>query len=267
MNETLVPLVKYVPPERVDILETERIAFTPPLRFNDPFDFHPAVAPMLNRAHLRRFVSNSEAERQISKSESLTRKAKRRHRLELRRDLVNYMRQEAEPIAGKIQSRMFQQMNQRGGVLCLTTVLDSLLMWAHYAASHRGFLLEFDSQSSVFRQLGKPMKVHYSSKRPLCDATKTVDLSWFLTKSIEWSYEMEYRIVREFKHCQSVQKNGNTIHVCPLPKQAIKAIYLGVNMEKATRERAAIAVRGTHIQLFQAQLPRKTFGLEFQSLH
>ena len=65
-----------------------------------------------------------------------------------------------------------------------------------------------------------------------------------------------YREGRE-KHLQ---------YVCPLPKQAVKAVYLGVNMEQGTRDRIRAAVKETNIAVFQTRLPRTKFGLEFHQV-
>lgn len=266
MKDPVTPLFKYVPPERADILEEECIAFTPPLRFNDPFDLHPTVAHITDRRYLRRAAIETEWQMPIPKSLPASRKSKREMLRSIRREVVKAMRAQAEPFAARVQSTMLSQFNERGGVLCLTSLKDSLLMWAHYAASHRGFVIEFNSEEPAFRDLGKVWRITYSRDRPVADTTKRPQLEWFFVKGKEWEYESEFRIIREFRHCQAVEKNGQVIHVYPLPKQAIKAIYLGVNMQQPARQRVLAALRGTHIETFQAQLPRKTFGLEFQKL-
>lgn len=55
-------LFKYVPPERIDILETERISFTPPQRFNDPFDLHPTVPVIDSKTYIRKYTPRIKKE-------------------------------------------------------------------------------------------------------------------------------------------------------------------------------------------------------------
>jgi len=42
-NTTVKSIYKYLEPARLDVLESGMVAFTPPGRFNDPFEMNPAV--------------------------------------------------------------------------------------------------------------------------------------------------------------------------------------------------------------------------------
>jgi len=73
---------------------------------------------------------------------------------------------------------------------------DSLLMWAHYANSHTGICLEFDAKNKDF---GSALKVEYSATYPVLeffddDPAATLQ-SMILTKSEDWFYEKEFRLV------------------------------------------------------------------------
>lgn len=88
-------------------------------------------------------------------------------------------------------------------VLCLAQHFESHLMWAHYASEHRGFAVVYKRELiTEIRQLSDHQddnNVEYSDSIPL--------LCWFssppnemvgkilFTKSHEWKYEKEYRIV------------------------------------------------------------------------
>jgi hypothetical protein len=98
------------------------------------------------------------------------------------------------------------------GVFCSTKNHDSLLMWAHYAQAHKGVVLRFlpDKSKDSFFLASRPVK--YSKERPLfyrnaaefiqhslCmtlfDSTKDIMERLTYTKSTEWEYEKEYRLV------------------------------------------------------------------------
>jgi hypothetical protein len=256
MGESIPPLFKYVPPARVDILETLRIAFTPPLRFSDPFEYSPKFA-RIPKPDAWQMAQPTAKELQILKQAMPKRKEIR----EWRRKFAKRIRSE---VPGEMQDGLPSQVSRLGGVLCLTTVKDSLLMWAHYASSHRGFVMEFDPQ--VLQQLNRICPITYSIERPMCEVLKpenAVPHRWFLVKSKEWEYEKEYRIIREFRDCEAECRNGETVYLCPLPKNAVKAIYLGVRMEKKECERIMAIARPRGISIFQARLSRSNFGLEF----
>ena len=79
---------------------------------------------------------------------------------------------------------------------CFSTLRDSMLMWSHYSDKHKGMCLEFDvleDTTDVFRLL---MPVQYTNVRESCNYIRD-DMSYMrrfaLTKSLDWSYEKEYR--------------------------------------------------------------------------
>jgi hypothetical protein len=85
-------------------------------------------------------------------------------------------------------------------VLSLAENYDSLLMWAHYTAQHKGFLIGFDSESRI---LARPTPtfslfgaVSYCHHRPTGDRfTDISDQELYFRKSSEWAYEKEWRLV------------------------------------------------------------------------
>src|SRR5262249_50957232 len=80
---------------------------------------------------------------------------------------------------------------------CLAATPASSLMWAHYARSHTGLCLEFDA---TMPEVSKAYEVKYAATRPLIrwqlldNATGLID-AMLLTKSDDWKYEREYRIL------------------------------------------------------------------------
>jgi hypothetical protein len=69
-------------------------------------------------------------------------------------------------------------------------------MWSHYADKHQGVCLEFDvleDTTDVFRML---MPIHYTNIRQSCNYVRDPNSyvrCFALTKSLDWSYEKEYR--------------------------------------------------------------------------
>lgn len=132
------------------------------------------------------------------------------------------------PLRADIKSRVWE-MNS--GILSLTRVPTNSLMWAHYADSHKGFVLGFDMEDSGFLETQSNMipahfgSVIYSRRRLLDDySTKETnplivgetfrfDVSnyeklqrLFLTKPLDWAYEEEVRVFK----CLSGIKEGHS---------------------------------------------------------
>lgn len=105
---------------------------------------------------------------------------------------------------------VFANLRTTTGVSCFSELNDSLLMWAHYANNHRGICVEYDLLE-INRQLGfTPVPIIYSDER-VCfqhfnietienDSIKLL-LESLTTKSTDWSYEREWRIIREKEAC------------------------------------------------------------------
>jgi hypothetical protein len=88
-------------------------------------------------------------------------------------------------------------MSTTVGVFCGSTKLDDILMWSHYADSHRGICIEFDGTLSL---MAHAQKVQYARERvpinPYEDSHEVMMGKALLTKSEQWSYECEWRLIR-----------------------------------------------------------------------
>ena len=111
------------------------------------------------------------------------------------------------------------------GIFCTTTKKDNLLMWAHYANSHRGFCVGID-KFILYKTIRSTLtKVSYSNKLPVMSLNKVDTNASYLmkilaSKSEDWQYEDEYRII----------KNDAARTTYILPEEGIKEIILGQNM-------------------------------------
>ncbi len=158
------------------------------------------------------------------------------------------------------------QMNiilKTNGIACFTEVNDNLLMWSHYAKSSKGFCLEFDTSFKPFHQL---KKVKYMPNLPTFDAIKiqNYDESLFevsklwLTKSIHWKYEEEWRII------------GNTANTWfKYDPNALKSIYFGPLIEKAYREIICLVVQvqNPNVKFYQGKISPNQFKMEFEEFN
>jgi|GEM_PF-1567913 len=113
-------------------------------------------------------------------------------------------------------------------ICCFGTCYESILMWAHYADSNKGFCLEYNFKDNAeIRTFLQP--VYYSDKRNFINSIPEMNIYSkviaSITKSKEWEYEQEWRVVR-FSKTQVEQKN-NRLDM-PVPT----AIYVGYNFEQ-----------------------------------
>lgn len=104
----------------------------------------------------------------------------------------------------------FTQMRSTMGIACFSELEDSLLMWAHYANNHRGMCVEYELLEINKQLKFTPVPIIYSEER-VCfnslnssavekDTTK-IFIESLTSKSPEWSYEKEWRIIRDDSAC------------------------------------------------------------------
>lgn len=177
--------------------------------------------------------------------------------------------------------KYFTDLNDRVeetyGVCCFTERMDSHLMWSHYANEHNGFCLEYDfynhdvdlSNINFAQEMLFP--VIYSNKRPQYielvlnnNAVQNYEktghygkdfirdiLYTMLTKSQEWSYEKEWRII------------GANIGDRLIPNIPAKKLYLGARMEDKFKLKLIKIAKKKNIPVYQMALSPDKFKLEW----
>ena len=124
-------------------------------------------------------------------------------------------------------------LNHIGKQLCFSLSEQANInpMWAHYANSHKGFVIAFDTTSTWFRKRsdGKKrhlLKVNYFDgqiEEPLADIYKTI-----ASKTTAWAYEQEWRThVSEDGIDSIIETSEEPIHLINFPPDAIQRIILG----------------------------------------
>ncbi len=116
----------------------------------------------------------------------------------------------------------FQKVISDQGVTCFTTKPGNLLMWSHYADSHKGVCIAFDVEEDpdLFELT---FNVKYFKEYPKFDyLSQRADLVklGMLSKSDHWEYEDEIRVLKK--------KNG--LH--PFKNKAIKEIIFGCKTDQ-----------------------------------
>jgi hypothetical protein len=143
-------------------------------------------------------------------------------------------------------------------------------MWSHYAEFHRGFVLEFriptmgthdDLRLSTDRLL--PFPVRYSAERPHIQIGTELppDLvqKIVLTKSIDWEYEAEERVVDQNRGPGVFAYRRDDI-LC--------SVIAGMKMPKSHYERLESVVADLakgpipHVKLFRASAKHDEYRLE-----
>ena len=174
---------------RAMILEGEHY-FTSPAKFNDPFDCRPTHRFNGTEEEVSRYLQGLFAKFQPDQTPE-------ERASEIAAILADPGRDPRRPENQQIPAALIAHLaTDQTGMLCLSATPHAPLMWSHYADSHAGVCLGFDSEVSYFA-VAQP--VRYTRSRPVVDPTvqseaQMLDASLY-TKSLDWAYEEEWRIV------------------------------------------------------------------------
>ncbi|MBT3068388.1 DUF2971 domain-containing protein [Rhodoferax sp. U11-2br] len=165
-------------------------------------------------------------------------------------------------------------------VLCVTEELDNVVMWAHYAAEHKGVCIRLQCIDEVDNTLlaARPVKYTdlYPSFPPLRDyiryltGEKPIDIAQLVyneaayVKHKDWAYEREWRI-----HVPQIHElHGPSYSDWKENPRVFGALYLGcrISVQDAQALIRVVETQMPHMEIYQAALSRKHFGMECSRL-
>ncbi|MFA7369250.1 MAG: DUF2971 domain-containing protein [Kiritimatiellales bacterium] len=196
--------------QRVLALLDGKLILSDPLSFNDPFD------SKLNMCH-------DDTEQAVAKEME-----------EKRGSNLSYIQNE-NSCRAELESRR-ENVFKDYRMFCFSENWDSLLMWAHYARSHKGLCLKIRvDPDALSRPKDILSPVRYTTHYPEIsgediavkndDALKTL----LLTKSVDWLYEKEWRYITSYFACSRDSGCSSRYdHVDARSFLEVKEAYLGV---------------------------------------
>ncbi len=234
------------------IVVGNKVYFPPAKFFNDPFDLHPAfdlTAP--------RHVQRKDYERLSKKYQGLGRAERRK---EARRVMKTSLSSKSIATTTRaIQDEHARFITEAVGVLCVCKKRDDILMWSHYADSHRGVCLEFDSMSKFmahaqevrYSETREPIRAYHETKQQMMEKA-------LLTKSSRWAYEDEYRLLR-------YEGGPGLVEFRP---HNLTGIILGANADKAIGDlvKGWIAERVEPVTLYRASVSSTEYKIVIRAV-
>lgn len=241
---------KYVPFNEgsLKIITEGTLKFTCPLDFNDPFDSVPAIDPasITNFAKTRPDLIKKVADAQgLSPAKRIQKQGVLIQNLRRGVESGDWIRTVVSPL----------------GILSLSRIPTNILMWSHYAQSHTGFVVELRicSAPSSLLQRVVPHPVSYVRERPMVSLGEGCDIDkYFLTKSVEWDYEQEERVLDH--------DYGPGIHAYSR-EHFLSSVIAGSQMKEADYTHLQAAVQqashdiGREIPLYRAQLAKDKYAV------
>ncbi len=245
-------LYKYFQPVRVDVLEQKMVRFTQPGDFNDPFEFRPYIQSAGSDEGVRNYVEanfDKLVDSELAHYGALLQPGVGRMLKEIlalnKTSVLESLRHLQPQVLKTLSPSIDALLNQNVGILCLSEVPDSILMWGHYTDDHRGFVIGFDSDHTFFSkrrsqqdEFGFLRPVNYQRERPKVVLSDTSSIVWFSTKSDQWAYEREWRMLRVLSE-SDCRRDSAPFPVClfGFPEDAVLEIIIGLRSTSSLVQR------------------------------
>lgn len=232
---------KYV--ERIFL--NNELYFPSPAFFNDPFDCKITLSMEANSQVWKKYFSRlyKEGAPQLTRTQ---------RRLEVKDALKQKKHKFFEN-----KFDYFENIVKPIGVYCLSEDPGQILMWSHYADSHKGIVIGFNATRNC-PFFGRALPVNYSECYPDLNfhrgSPEDHALPILTTKSHHWGYEKEWRIIEH--------DNGHGVY--KFPPYTIASVILGCEISNEnTKLVESWAEKCEHrLKLYKATKKPQEFGLD-----
>jgi hypothetical protein len=187
----------------------------------------------------------------------------------------NWEKEENKKAAEDLRIKfMFHQKR----ILSLSGVKDNILLWSHYANSHRGFCIAIDIEQidEYFEKYNNETncpailyKVKYSHQLPILipgpdfnDSSVVIDA--LTTKAENWAYECEWRYIMTLPEALMSKEHC----IINLPDGIISEIILGCRMAEFDKDEIIkiIKAKERRPKLFAAKRSKDSFSLDIEEI-
>jgi hypothetical protein len=271
-------LFKYLSPEKLVFFEDRMVLLTPPVFLNDPWDFLPA-GRLASDEEIRKACQQIESEEAKASIIHLPADFAQRRYVERLQQLRNWGR--SKEFSEGLVKYSKDRFSSTHGIVSLSEKPLCRLMWAHYAASHTGFVAEFATQDrfefegQVFCGcINTPAgKVDYPTSFKLRPWTSDNIANACWSKHPDWKYESEWRILwplAEPSVCQkSLPESGGTRSCLRFAATDLVRVIFGMGIKAGVKQRLCNMLNQDdfkHVRKEETEIDSDTGKLTLKSL-
>lgn len=270
-------LYRYLGSHWMDTLRDGRLKVSRPQEFNDPYDCLGVCVGQYSISTVKQHFLNPQSSvyaltNCLANGRNLT--------IDEAADILSktHVRELSDQMAKMITDR--DSISAIKFILCFSGAPENdsshSLMWSHYANKCNGVRLGFDFGGPEFEMYLNA--VRYSCERATLNLSLIKDFEHdneyfrfeedkFLTKSIEWAYEREYRMMIDDKHSETESKeDGSLIRFWRFKPEYLRTIDLGFGIQKGEEEEiiSIVAESYSHVKVRRLFLSNQgySFGLK-----
>lgn len=273
------------------ILASQRLRWSSPLLFNDifdvprefdlGFDIEELIEPVANE--LRRLLSAKQAPSLSANCPTalLLNLLRGEDRTDIRNMILSevpHLIEEGIQIVKKSSYKeiknVWSELMPKFRILCLSSVRDNLLMWSHYADSHKGAVLELQCLKDsawlraqpVTYQAAPPTWASIDEWAKILTGQQTLDLEnavtkYTCTKGLDWAYEKEWRVI---DFARQGEKGGFSYD--RFDPRELRSVYLGCDVSEKDKADITSLIRDdlSHVQVWHGTKLEREGGIAFE---
>lgn len=271
-------LYKYCDTRGIDILQSLHLKVTPPIEFNDPFEFMPKLEFRLNAESVAKRMSSISLLKKLWNDfpvEMDFGEFRTLYLRELNRPKSPHLKSTLKALqdtAAEARDGILMFMSSRFALACYSENPDSFLMWSHYTKGHQGIVVGFNVKNRFFAKGENLMPVVYRSERMNASydhrGLKFIEpnIALLRTKSPDWSYEREWRQIFSVRKCRKLRtESGSVQYFQKVPARAVSCVILGVRCKQDTEAAVRELLRTKelrHVRLQRVVLHERDFRLK-----
>jgi Protein of unknown function (DUF2971) len=263
---------KFMPPERITYLADSLLRCTQPAALNDPLECIPILSIEDSHRVFDQFIS---IQRSALLHDMINERTAGQAQWKAFEDNERRLREELEANPAKLRDFFFEHakknLNEHIGILSLTKRWDSMLMWSHYAASHQGFCVGFDSSHVFFTNPeGDPditaiRDVEYSRERIKVPLERGVAINFdvMFRKGLDWAYEQEQRMLFMLSGAKkTIPDKPYCICLFHVPHDAIAEVVTGAHASPQLEQEIASFCSQRKIPTMRAEPSSEDFDMK-----
>lgn len=232
----------------LNTIEDEQLWLSSPETFNDPFDCQVIIGvddtiELINSINPSMKLLNDKLP------------------VEIQKKMHDYIEKETSELMKSCrESNAKYKDDLRVASFCERKDLN--IMWGHYANSHKGICIEYNTEK-IFKDLKRvPAPVLYRTKHlgPLNNTEEEIRkfyIKSMFIKSVEWAYEKEWRIVLHKTEC-GIRCNTKGVLLDFIKPSSIS---IGCNASEKLKAQVIDLCKTHGIESFQMKKDEKSFSL------
>ncbi len=216
------------------VLKTSELMVTPPKYLNDPLECRPVIQCKNPHGFARRKIDEIMTPEFFESQKSIlpVRTFEEYQSILQKQDAV--LSETAVQLVADadsyLQAEIQDLISKDMGVICFAADGLDHRMWAHYASSHQGLVIEFRQDDPVF-SLPSFFPIEYSNEPVVLDASSGItrdDIALLLRrKRSHWSSEMESRLVVPFEKTRVRDLPEGRRYFIPIGSNIVVSFTLG----------------------------------------